>query len=47
MIQITLDDVTTALRSLFRTDEPQARCCFALLDGVEHTGKIISGCLTA
>jgi GNAT superfamily N-acetyltransferase len=34
--------VTLALRSLFRTDEPQARRCFAVLDGVVHTGKIIT-----
>ncbi|MCP4537326.1 MAG: GNAT family N-acetyltransferase [Chloroflexi bacterium] len=42
MIRITSDNVTSALRSLFRTDEPQACRCFALLDGIEHTGKIIT-----
>jgi hypothetical protein len=42
MRQITSDRVTSALRSLFRTDEPQARRCFAVLDGIAPTGKIIT-----
>ncbi len=42
MIQINPNDVTPALRSLFRTDEPQARRCFAVLDGITHAGKIIT-----
>jgi RimJ/RimL family protein N-acetyltransferase len=42
MIQITPGNVTPALRSLFRTDEPQARRCFAVLDGITHAGKIIA-----
>jgi RimJ/RimL family protein N-acetyltransferase len=42
MIQITVDEVTPRLRALFRTDEPQARRCFAVLDGTEHAGKIIT-----
>lgn len=42
MIQITSDNVTPTLRALFRTDEPQARRCFAVLDGVVHTGRIIT-----
>jgi hypothetical protein len=42
MIQIASDNVTPALRLLFCTDEPQARRCFAVLDGVDHTGKIIT-----
>jgi RimJ/RimL family protein N-acetyltransferase len=42
MIQITSDNVSSALRSLFRTDEPQARRCFAVLDGIDHKGKIIT-----
>jgi GNAT superfamily N-acetyltransferase len=33
--------VTPAIRSLFRTDEPQARRCFAVLDGLMPVGKII------
>ncbi len=40
MIQITAEQVTPAIRSLFRTDEPQARRCFAALDGVPPAGKI-------
>ena len=42
MIQIASDNVTLELRSLFRTDEPQARRCFAVLDGVARVGKIIT-----
>jgi hypothetical protein len=41
MIQIASDNVTSALRLLFRTDEPQACRCFAVLDGIDHAGKII------
>jgi RimJ/RimL family protein N-acetyltransferase len=41
MIQITPDRVTSSIRSLFRTSEPQARRCFAVLDGVAPAGKII------
>lgn len=42
MIQITSDRVTLALRSLFRTDEPQASRCFAVLDGINPRGKILT-----
>jgi hypothetical protein len=42
MIQIASDNVTLPLRSLFRTDEPQARRCYAVLDGIDHTGKIFT-----
>ena len=41
MLQITSDQVTPGIRSLFRQDEPQAPRCFAILDGVRSTGKII------
>lgn len=41
-MQITSDNVTSGLRSLFRTDEPQARRCFAVLDGIDRMGKIIT-----
>jgi RimJ/RimL family protein N-acetyltransferase len=41
MIHITADEVTLALRALFRTDEPQAPRCFTVLDGTEPTGKIL------
>lgn len=41
MFRITADTVTPAIRSLFRTDEPQARRCFAVLDGAIPAGKII------
>lgn len=41
MIQITADQVTPQIRSLFRTDEPQARRCFAVLDGSPPVGKIL------
>jgi len=39
MIPIASDKVTPALRSLFRTDEPQVRRCFAVLDGIAGAGK--------
>jgi GNAT superfamily N-acetyltransferase len=42
MIQIPSNGVTTALRSLFRTNEPQACRCFGVLDGNGHPGKIIT-----
>lgn len=42
MAQIPSSRVTPALRSLFRTDEPQARRCFAVLDGVPGMGKILT-----
>lgn len=42
MNQITSDRVTVALRSLFRTDEPQTRRCFSVLDGLNSRGKIIT-----
>lgn len=42
MMRITSDTLTPALRSLFRTGEPQARRCFAVLDGVTNAGKILS-----
>jgi hypothetical protein len=42
MIQIASDEVTSALRSLFRTDEPQACRCFAVLDGIARRGKILT-----
>ena len=41
MIRITSDQVTSVIRSLFRTDEMIASRCFAVLDGVVSTGKII------
>ncbi len=42
MIQITPNQVTPTLRNLFPTDSPQAHRCFAVLDGLEHKGKIIT-----
>ncbi len=42
MIRITSTNVTPALRSLFRIDEPQARRCFAVLDGVGPPGIIVT-----
>jgi RimJ/RimL family protein N-acetyltransferase len=42
MKQISPDRVTPALRSLFRTDEPQACRCFAMLDGNGHPGSILT-----
>jgi RimJ/RimL family protein N-acetyltransferase len=41
MFPISPDQVTQDLRVLFRTDEPQAHRCFAVLDGVS-AGKIIT-----
>ena len=41
-MQILANDVTPALRSLFCPGEPQARRCFAVLDGLPPTGKIIT-----
>jgi RimJ/RimL family protein N-acetyltransferase len=41
MIRITSDQVTPAIRSLFSRDEPQARRCFAVLNGAAPIGKII------
>jgi hypothetical protein len=41
MIRITPAQVTPAVRSLFRTDEMQARRCFAVLDGIDPHGKIL------
>ena len=38
--------MTATLRSLFRTDEPQAARCFAVLDGITTCGKIITDHLT-
>lgn len=40
--EISSNEVTSALRSLFRKDEPQIRRCFAVLDGVSQAGKIIT-----
>jgi RimJ/RimL family protein N-acetyltransferase len=42
MIEITSAKVTPPLRALFRTDEPQARRCFIVLDGIVNTGRIIT-----
>ena len=41
MIQITSDQVTPQIRALFRTDEPQAKRCFLVLEGAAGGGKII------
>jgi RimJ/RimL family protein N-acetyltransferase len=41
MIRITSDIVTPAIRFLFHSDEMAASRCFAVLDGVINTGKII------
>lgn len=41
MHRITADQVTPAIRSLFRWDQPQARRCFAVLDGSPPQGKIL------
>ena len=38
---ITADQVTPALRALFRTDEPQACRCFTVLDGAQPRGQIL------
>lgn len=42
MIEISANQVTPEVRSLFRQDEPQAPRCFRVLDGVIHAGKIIT-----
>ena len=42
MIEIDAGQVTPALRALFGTDAPQARRCFAVLDGTGHPGKIFT-----
>lgn len=41
MLQITPHEVTPEIRALFSTNEPQARRCFAVLDGSAPIGKII------
>lgn len=41
MNQIRANQVTPSVRALFRTDEPQAPRCFAVLDGIKRAGKII------
>lgn len=41
MAFIAPEQTTSNLRALFRTDEPQACRCFAVLDGVAHSGKIL------
>ncbi len=41
MIRITPAQVTSAVRSLFRTDEMQAVRCFAVLEGSVPGGKIL------
>lgn len=41
MIRITSGKVTPAIRSLFRIDDMQAARCFAVLDGIVQSGKII------
>jgi len=41
MIRITSDQVTPEIRSLFRCDEMMASRCFAVLEGVISTGKIL------
>lgn len=41
MIRINANEVTPVIRALFRQDEPQARRCFAVLDGITDRGKII------
>ena len=40
--EITLNGVTPSLRALLRSDEPQARRCFAVLDGVFEHGRILT-----
>lgn len=40
--QITPDQVTPGLRSLFRTDGPLAPRCFAVLEGSGHAGRILT-----
>ncbi len=41
MIRITPAQVTLAVRALFRTDEMQAKRCFAVLEGSDPAGKIL------
>ena len=41
MIQITPTQVTPKIRSLFRSDEMQARRCFSVLEGSDPAGKIL------
>jgi GNAT superfamily N-acetyltransferase len=41
MIPISPSQVTDAIRSMFRSDEPQAPRCFGVLDGVANNGKIL------
>jgi RimJ/RimL family protein N-acetyltransferase len=41
MIRITPAQVTPAVRALFRTDEMQAKRCFAVLEGSDPAGKIL------
>lgn len=41
MIRITPTQVSSAVRSLFRTDEMQATRCFAVLEGSVPSGKIL------
>ncbi len=41
MVRITSDQVTSIIRSLFRTDEMAASRCFAVLEGAVSTGKIL------
>ena len=42
MLEISSTQVTPAIRSLFRRDEPQAPRCFRVLDGVSNAGRIIT-----
>lgn len=42
MIDLESGKVTPTLRSLFHTDAPQARRCFAVLDGTGHPGRILT-----
>ncbi len=46
MILISADQITPAIRQLFRSDEPQARRCFAVLEGTPPEGKILVDDLT-
>jgi GNAT superfamily N-acetyltransferase len=41
LVRITSAQVTTAIRSLFRTDEMQASRCFKVLEGTVPNGKIL------
>lgn len=42
MIEISAEQVTPAVRAFFQQDEPQARRCFAVLDGVSTYGSIFT-----